>query len=87
MNLTLAKSLYVWAKGNPDNQQLLLDWLNTAIVQLADGSGKEVISVMGNGISTAFSSGQTLQDWINALSQAIAYLEKAPVSKVVGIFR
>jgi len=83
----LSKTLYVWAKNNPTNQELLLTWLDAAILQLADGSGKEVVGAMANGVSTTFAQGQTVAEWINALSQAIAYLEKAPVSKVVGIFR
>lgn len=87
MNLTLAKSLYVWAKGNPDNQQKLISWLDTAIEQLADGHGLHVVNTMSNGVSVGFAQGQTVAEWVTILTTALGYLEKAPVSKVIGVFR
>ena len=88
MNLTLAKSLYVWARGNPDNQQLLYDWLNASVLEIANGNGQTVANTMANGVSVGFNtSGMSIADWFTTVTQAIGYLEKAPVSKVVGIFR
>ncbi len=87
MSTALSKALYVWARGNPDNQQKLISWLDTAIEQLADGNGLHVVNSMSNGVSVGFAQGQTVAEWVTILTTALGYLEKAPVSKVVGIFR
>jgi len=84
MDITLAKSLYRWAKDRPENRVKLETWLEEAITQIAAGKGKEVSNTSANGVTVAFQSSGTVSDWFATLSQALTYLDSAPMSKIRG---
>lgn len=90
MNITLAKTLYRWAKNCEENQETLHDWFNEAVSKMASGQGKDIASVQGNGMSTAFTSGSmSIADWCSTLGKALEYLDNpsSGSSKGIVIFR
>jgi hypothetical protein len=85
MDLVLAKSLYIWARKNPDNYSKLENWLEDAVTAIAEGKGSQVQSTTANGVSVSFATNSlTVADWFNTLSQAIQFIDSPPVSKIRG---
>lgn len=89
MDQQLSKSLYRWAKNNPDNQELLETWLSQTITAIAAGNGAEVQSTSGNGIMVSFQTNKmSVMDWFKTISKALEYLEQGlPSNKIQGILR
>lgn len=84
-----ATALYIWAKGKPERRIRLEEWQDAAVMQIAAGGGKDVISTSTNGVSVAFNgaSGTTAQAWFEHVTLALQYLDRNPVSKIKGVFR
>lgn len=89
MDLTLAKSLYRWAKNKDENIAKLESWLETALLEVVAGKGSQVVATSANGVSISFgSAGLTNQAWFNTLTLALQYIEQgAPTSKIQGVIR
>lgn len=82
MDYNLAKSLYIWARGNSDRIANLETWRDESLTAIVSGKGGQVISSSANGVSVTFSSkGQTNQEWFNTLTKAIQLLANSGTGK------
>jgi len=87
MDMMLSRALYIWGKKSPDNKAKIEEWVETSIILLAEGKGKELASTTSDGISVSFSSaGLTNIEWLKILTQALSYFDKAPSNRATAIF-
>jgi len=69
------RSLTAWAKIDPSRRLLIGQWLDEAILNLADGSGSQITTASTNGTSYTMAQSITLDSWIDILSRTIEHLD------------
>lgn len=88
--MRLSVILYNYAKCDGEKMALLKEWLDEAIMAMAQNRGQDLASTSANGISVAFMSNSlSIVDWLGALSEAIEMINNPNKSqrKAVQVFR
>lgn len=85
MDVVLARSLARWGSKSVENREQLEDWLDEAVIAIAQGKGSVVQSTAANGMNVSFSSsGMSNAEWLSVLTLAIQYIDTPSVSKITG---
>lgn len=89
--MDISKSLALWAnRCLAERKDLLNQWLDEAILAAVNSGGQSVASTSTNGVAITFATnGMTLDEWIAALTNALAILENPQTiqRKAIQIFR